>query len=83
MAAGQMSVEAEDKDKDKDKDKEEASAEPPVVSTKKPAMVAFPDELTAMQVDCGTFHTGRYSEIWLCALPKLFKELFVTCLLCF
>ena len=28
------------------------------LSTKKPAMVALPDDMTAMQIDCGTFHTG-------------------------
>lgn len=32
----------------------------PVASTRKPAIVAFPDDLTVMQVDCGTFHTGMY-----------------------
>jgi RCC1 and BTB domain-containing protein len=29
-----------------------------VPSTKKPAVVAFPDDLTVMQIDCGTFHTA-------------------------
>ena len=29
------------------------------VSTKKPAMVILPEDMTAMQIDCGTFHTGR------------------------
>ena len=28
------------------------------LSTKKPATVALPDDMTAMQIDCGTFHTG-------------------------
>jgi hypothetical protein len=42
---------------------EQNGAEPAVVSapTTKPAPVVFPDDLTAMQVDCGTFHTG---ECW-------------------
>lgn len=33
-------------------------------STKKPAMVALSDDCTVMQIDCGTFHTGkwRYSK---------------------
>ena len=35
-----------------------ASAEP-VVSTKGPKMISLPDDLTAMQVDCGTFHSGN------------------------
>lgn len=30
----------------------------PVPSTKKPDTVPFPEDLTAMQVDCGTFHTA-------------------------
>lgn len=34
---------------------------PPVVHTKKPGTVPLPDDLTAMQVDCGTFHTGERS----------------------
>ena len=28
------------------------------LSTRKPAMVVLPEEMTAMQIDCGTFHTG-------------------------
>ena len=36
---------------------------PPGVSTDKPARVMFPNDLTVMQVDCGTFHTGE-------SLPK-------------
>ena len=32
--------------------------EPPPPSTKKPEIIPFPDDLTAMQVDCGTFHTA-------------------------
>ncbi len=35
-----------------------AAAEPPVPSTKKPRMISLPDDQTAMQVECGTFHTG-------------------------
>ena len=30
----------------------------PIVSTAKPAVVALPDDLTVMQVDCGAYHTG-------------------------
>ena len=36
------------------------------VSTKKPAMVVLPEDMTAMQIDCGTFHTGRALLLRLC-----------------
>lgn len=39
-------------------DGQAAEAQPPIPSTKKPELVPFPDDLTAMQVDCGTFHTA-------------------------
>ena len=40
---------------------EETVAEKEVeASTKKPAMVALPDDSTVMQIDCGTFHTGKW-----------------------
>ena len=39
-------------------DKAAKADEPPAPSTKKPAVVAFPNDLTAMQIDCGTFHTA-------------------------
>ncbi len=38
---------------------EDEKAHPDPVSTKKPTMVPLPTDLTAMQVDCGTFHTGE------------------------
>ena len=48
----------------------------PVPDTKKPASVPLPDQLTAMQVDCGTFHTGEMCCLYFCShtahiLPKL------------
>ncbi len=30
------------------------------LSTKKPAMLNLPEEMTVMQIDCGTFHTGGF-----------------------
>ena len=27
--------------------------------TNKPSVVTFPDNMTAMQIDCGTFHSGE------------------------
>lgn len=48
MASSQASVE-----------EERGQQASPVVSTIKPAVVVLPDNLTAMQVDCGTFHTGE------------------------
>ena len=30
------------------------------LSTKKPDVVVLPEDMTAMQIDCGTFHTGTY-----------------------
>ena len=39
-------------------DDKAAEAEPPATATKKPELVTFPDDLTAMQIDCGTFHTA-------------------------
>ena len=32
------------------------------VSTKKPGVVQFPQDLPAMQVDCGNFHTGTQTH---------------------
>lgn len=37
---------------------EKVSTSSPVISTAKPSIVALPDDLTVMQVDCGTYHTG-------------------------
>ena len=36
------------------------------VLTKKPGMVALPDDATVMQIDCGTFHSGEggFFLIW-------------------
>lgn len=51
-----------------DQNGEEQAA--PVVSTDKPARVMFPDDLTVMQVDCGTFHTGE-SELTLGPLLQI------------
>ena len=31
------------------------------ISTRKPALLALPDDQTVMQIDCGTFHTGTGS----------------------
>ena len=40
---------------------EEAGEEGGEMSTKKPGLVALPEDMTAMQIDCGTFHTGMYT----------------------
>jgi len=42
-----------------DKEPSEEAAPNPELSTKKPAVVSLPDDMTAMHIDCGTFHTGE------------------------
>ena len=41
--------EAESEDKEKEK-----------LSTKKPAPLPLSEDMTVMQIDCGTFHTGEF-----------------------
>lgn len=36
------------------------------LSTKKPAMLNLPEEMTVMQIDCGTFHTGEGGHLVCC-----------------
>ena len=52
-----------------------------MLNTDKPAIVPFPDDLTVMQVDCGTFHTGKGIPSLLCvlALRELFSHLLLFC----
>ena len=40
-------------------DQSEFPQQAAILTTDKPAIVPFPDELTVMQVDCGTYHTGK------------------------
>lgn len=42
-----------------DKEASEEAAPEVELSTKKPAVVPLPDDLTAMHIDCGAFHTGE------------------------
>ena len=59
MAGVQHEVSVESVGSGTEEAEEEEAAEKEVeISTKKPAMVALPDDMTAMQIDCGTFHTG-------------------------
>ena len=58
LASAQASVDEPSEDKDKAGGEKAAEAEPAPPSTKKPEVIPFPDDLTAMQVDCGTFHTA-------------------------
>ena len=37
---------------------EEEEGEKEELLTKKPDRVVLPEDMTAMQIDCGTFHTG-------------------------
>ena len=53
---GSGKEEAEEEEEEEEEGEKEGD-----ISTKKPAMVALPDDVTAMQIDCGTFHTGRMS----------------------
>ena len=55
--AGQVSVESVGASGIEEAEEEETEKQDEA-STKKPAMVGLPDDLTAMQIDCGTFHTG-------------------------
>ena len=57
MYSAQASVEEPEEQASGD-DKADKAKEPSVPSTKKPAVVMFPDDLTVMQIDCGTFHTA-------------------------
>jgi len=41
-----------------DKEPSEEATPNPELSTKKPAVVSLPDDMTAMHIDCGTFHTA-------------------------
>ena len=43
---GASETDSEDKEKEK-------------LSTKKPAPLPLPEDMTVMQIDCGTFHTGE------------------------
>lgn len=51
-------VSEEDEGSSSGASKSTGAAPPPVPSTKKPKMITLPEDQTAMQVDCGTFHTG-------------------------
>lgn len=42
---------------------EEEEQEKEERSTKKPAMVPLLEDMTAMQIDCGTFHTGIHAIV--------------------
>ena len=69
--SGEPSLERENSTVSSQVSVEQEQAEAPEAgSTKKPVIVPLPDDLTAMQVDCGTFHTGRWT------LVQFFSPLF-------
>lgn len=48
--------------------------------TNKPAMIGLPDDMTAMQIDCGTFHTGIYMECYITVVVYIHSLIIVyTC----
>lgn len=49
----------------------------PKVSTSKPARVSFPDDLSVMQVDCGTFHTGEPSTLTCTFATRVMQSIYM------
>ena len=66
-----------------DKEALEEAAPDVELSTKKPAVVPLPDDMTAMHIDCGAFHTGKAQthvsfkrcQTAVCSLPLSFTWL--------
>ena len=56
----EMSVESTGGSGAEEGEEEEVTEKEGEISTKKPALLALPDDLIVMQIDCGTFHTGTF-----------------------
>ena len=52
------------------------------LSTNKPAPIALPDDMTAMQIDCGTFHTGTCVHVHVLVDVYMYDTNVLTVLCC-